>query len=203
MRYPRSSLSKPLTPCQVLPLHLTSCYWHSQSDPSEHRWPQTCKQCPSEPYFSTIIFLLFISSVFTLLADPAKKNRCHCFQIRCTLVLFRIGFLCVSKAQLNVNCLLASPVMRNLWLDKMMYAVFLSLQPPAPLHKAVLRSRAADLWHSAGNCFFMPLRTASIYQASAGSFDLQQDVTWSYLNEVDFGFIAANMACANLHVWVC
>lgn len=48
---------------------------------------------------------------------------------------------------------------------------------------------------------FMSLRTASIYQASAGSIDLWQDAIWSYLSEVDFGFIVANIAYTNLGVW--
>ena len=93
--------------------------------------------------------------------------------------------------------------MREVLLDKVMYVEFLPLQPPAPLHKAVLRVCSADLWPQQETAPpFMSLRTASIYQASAGSFDLQQHVTWSYLSEVDFGFIVANMACVNLHVWV-
>lgn len=94
-------------------------------------------------------------------------------------------------------------VMREVLLDKVMYVEFLPLQPPAPLHKAVLRGCSADLWPQQETALpFMSLRTASIYQASAGSFDLQQHVTWSYLSEVDFGFIVANTACVNLHVWV-
>ena len=94
-------------------------------------------------------------------------------------------------------------VMREVLLDKVMYVEFLPLQPPAPLHKAVLRGCSADLWPQQETAPpFMSLRTASIYQASAGSFDLQQHVTWSYLSEVDFGSIVANTACVNLHVWV-
>lgn len=94
--------------------------------------------------------------------------------------------------------------MRDVLLDKVMYVVFLPPQPPAPLHKAVLRGCSSDLWpqHETARPF-MSLRTASIYQTSAGSFDLRRHVTWSYLSEVDFGFIVANMACVNLHVGVC
>lgn len=93
-------------------------------------------------------------------------------------------------------------VMRDVLPDKVIYVLFLPPQPPTSLHKAGLYS-----WLMAaggGGCSaFMSLRAPTIYQTSAGFFDLWQHVTWSYMSWIDFGCIVANMACMNLNVGFC
>lgn len=90
-------------------------------------------------------------------------------------------------------------VMMDVLLDKVMY---LPLQTPASSHKAVLSGSSVDLRPQQETApRFMSLRTASIYQASAGSSsDLQQDAIWSYMSEIDSVFIVANIF-ANFRVW--
>lgn len=91
--------------------------------------------------------------------------------------------------------------MRDVLLDNVMNVVFLPLQPPAPLHRAVLRGCRADLCTQQETAQpFMSLRTASIYQAYVGSLDLRH---MKLLSEVDSGFIVAYVARVSLHVSLC
>lgn len=155
---------------------------------------------PAQTLASHVLLMLFLC--FASLLDRQIWLKTDVTTFRSVLhsgCLELLSYVCQKCREMWAVYWRSRLLMRDILLDKVMYVVFLPPQPAAPLHKAVLRGCSADLMATARDCSaFMSLRTASIYQASAGSFDLWQHVIWSCLSEVDFGFIVANMACVNL-----
>ena len=118
-------------------------------------------------------------------------------------MLFRITFLCAWKASLSGSCLLAFWA-RNEALERTKWCLPCFFLLGRLLLSCAEELSRSDLWPRQETApSLMSQRTASIYQASAASFDLQQHVTWSYLNKVHFSFVAATRGVCEFTCCAC